>query len=259
MHGLTGGGWKRKRHRPWLKRKLPAGKPKAGAPRPTAEPFATAPAPDPPRSRSLLFAASVVAWRARSWCRRRHRDQASRVATVWSVVSSRASKSRRISLTVNVISPAGVRLRCRVRWRWPRPGRRGRAWPGWSSGARRSSGGPGAGRGRPVPWRLGRIPRCASAGRRRPPGCAAAPVVGCPACGKRQFAGAAVAPDQQVMAAWAVLGEGDQAQSYQRWPLAPAPADSRCQARFGSRTAISTARRVPIPVSTRWSRETART
>ena len=28
MHGLTGGGWKRKRHRPWLKRKLPAGKPR---------------------------------------------------------------------------------------------------------------------------------------------------------------------------------------------------------------------------------------
>ena len=26
MHGLTGGGWKRKRHRPWLKRQLPAGK-----------------------------------------------------------------------------------------------------------------------------------------------------------------------------------------------------------------------------------------
>src|SRR6185312_9519317 len=28
MHGLTGGGWKRKRYRPWLKRKLPAGKPR---------------------------------------------------------------------------------------------------------------------------------------------------------------------------------------------------------------------------------------
>ena len=48
MHGLTGGGWKRKRYRPRSKRKLPAGKPQAGAPRPTAEPFATAPATDPP-------------------------------------------------------------------------------------------------------------------------------------------------------------------------------------------------------------------
>ena len=28
MHGLTGGGWKRKRYRPRLKRKLPAGKPR---------------------------------------------------------------------------------------------------------------------------------------------------------------------------------------------------------------------------------------
>jgi hypothetical protein len=50
MHGLTGGGWKRKRHRPGSKRKLPAGKPRPGASRPTAGPLATAPAPDPPRS-----------------------------------------------------------------------------------------------------------------------------------------------------------------------------------------------------------------
>jgi hypothetical protein len=48
MHGLTGGGWKRKRYRPRLKRKLPAGKPRPGAPRPTAGLLATAPAPDPP-------------------------------------------------------------------------------------------------------------------------------------------------------------------------------------------------------------------
>ena len=50
MHGLTGGGWKRKRYRPWSKRKLPVGKPQAGAPRPTAEPFATAPAAYPPQT-----------------------------------------------------------------------------------------------------------------------------------------------------------------------------------------------------------------
>ena len=56
MHGLTGGGWKRKRYRPWSTRKLPVGKPQAGAPRPTAEPFATAPAPDPPRSGLLMLA-----------------------------------------------------------------------------------------------------------------------------------------------------------------------------------------------------------
>ena len=49
MHGLTGGGWKRKRYRPWLNRKLPAGNLGRSA-RPTAEPFATAPAPDPPSS-----------------------------------------------------------------------------------------------------------------------------------------------------------------------------------------------------------------
>ena len=59
MHGLMGGGWKRKRYRPRLKRKLPRGNPGRSA-RPTAEPFATAPAPDPPRSGSLLFAAFVV-------------------------------------------------------------------------------------------------------------------------------------------------------------------------------------------------------
>lgn len=28
MHGLMGGGWKRKRYRPRLKRKLPVGKPR---------------------------------------------------------------------------------------------------------------------------------------------------------------------------------------------------------------------------------------
>jgi hypothetical protein len=49
-HGSTGGGWKRKRHRPGSKRKLPAGKPRPGASRPTAGPLATAPAPDPPSS-----------------------------------------------------------------------------------------------------------------------------------------------------------------------------------------------------------------
>jgi hypothetical protein len=59
MHGLTGGGWKRKRYRPRSKRKLPRGNPGRSA-RPTAEPFATAPAPDPPRSGSLVFPSSVV-------------------------------------------------------------------------------------------------------------------------------------------------------------------------------------------------------
>jgi hypothetical protein len=49
MHGLTGGGWKRTRYRLRSPRKLTVGKPRPGAPRPTAEPFATAPAPDPPR------------------------------------------------------------------------------------------------------------------------------------------------------------------------------------------------------------------
>src|SRR3954451_21191109 len=37
-----------------------------------------------------------------------------------------------------------------------RRGRRGRAWPGWSSG------GPGAGPGRSVPWLLGRTPQWAT-------------------------------------------------------------------------------------------------
>ena len=32
MHGLTGGGWKRKRYRPRSKRKLPAGKPRQERP-----------------------------------------------------------------------------------------------------------------------------------------------------------------------------------------------------------------------------------
>ena len=40
--------------------KAARGETPAGAPRPTAEPFATAPAPDPPRSGSLVFASSVV-------------------------------------------------------------------------------------------------------------------------------------------------------------------------------------------------------
>ena len=43
-----------------------------------------------------------------------------------------------------------------------------------------------------------------------------------------------------------------QAQSYHRCPLAPSPADSRCQARLGSRAASSSARTVrPTPAGTR--------
>jgi hypothetical protein len=49
MHGLTGGGWKRKRYRPWLKRKLPAGKPRQER-QTYRRPLVTAPAPDPPSS-----------------------------------------------------------------------------------------------------------------------------------------------------------------------------------------------------------------
>ena len=59
MHGLMGGGWKRKRYRPRLKRKLPRGNPGRSA-RPTAEPFATAPAPDPPRSWLAGLGVSVL-------------------------------------------------------------------------------------------------------------------------------------------------------------------------------------------------------
>lgn len=47
MHGLTGGSWKRKRHRPRLKRKLPAGKPRQER-QTYSRTIATAPAPDPP-------------------------------------------------------------------------------------------------------------------------------------------------------------------------------------------------------------------
>jgi hypothetical protein len=42
-----------------------------------------------------------------------------------------------------------------VRSRPPPPGRRGRAWPGWSSGTRSASHGPDAGQGRPGPCRSG--------------------------------------------------------------------------------------------------------
>jgi hypothetical protein len=59
MHGLTGGGWKRKRYRPRSKRKLPRGNPGRSA-RPTAEPFATAPAPDPPSSRRECCGVSAL-------------------------------------------------------------------------------------------------------------------------------------------------------------------------------------------------------
>jgi hypothetical protein len=47
-------------------------------------------------------------------------------------------------------------------WSPPQPrGRRGRAWPGWSSGTRSTSGGPDAGPGRPGPWRSGSVPQSA--------------------------------------------------------------------------------------------------
>jgi hypothetical protein len=59
MHGLTGGGWKRKRYRPGLKRKLLRGNPGRSA-KPTAEPFATAPAPDPPRSGLVCCGVSAL-------------------------------------------------------------------------------------------------------------------------------------------------------------------------------------------------------
>src|SRR5512133_1514521 len=42
-----------------------------------------------------------------------------------------------------------------VRSRRPRPERRGRAWPGWPSGTRSASGGPGAGPGHTAPCRSG--------------------------------------------------------------------------------------------------------
>ena len=62
--------------------------------------------------------------------------------------------------------------------------------------------------------------------------------------------------DQQPMRPVAVghgmVGGLDQAQSCQRGPLAPGPADSRCQALAGSRRASSAAGRAPIPVMTRW-------
>ena len=54
MHGLTGGGWKRKRYRPRLKRKLPAGKPRQER-QTYSRTLATAPAPDPPRSGVGVF------------------------------------------------------------------------------------------------------------------------------------------------------------------------------------------------------------
>src|SRR5215213_2276229 len=45
-----------------------------------------------------------------------------------------------------------------VRSRPPPPGRRGRAWPGWSSGTRSASGGPDGSPGRPGPCRSGSAP-----------------------------------------------------------------------------------------------------
>src|SRR5215218_8613527 len=67
---------------------------------------------------------------------------------------------------------AGVRCRSRgsaptvvagsgVRSRPPPRGRHGRAWPGWPTGTRSTSGGPGAGPGRLGPCRSGRIPQSA--------------------------------------------------------------------------------------------------
>ena len=90
---------------------------------------------------------------------------------------------------------------CRVRWRWPRPGRRGRAWPGWSSGARRSSAGPGADRARSVLWRLGRIPRCASVAPPRATRVCSGDRAWAVAAQVGQLAGGVVAADQQMMAA----------------------------------------------------------
>src|SRR3954470_6639122 len=49
------------------------------------------------------------------------------------------------------------------------------------------------------------------------------------------------------------------AQSYRRGPLAPGPAEIRCQAELGSRTARSIARRGPMPVVNRWDLATAST
>ena len=59
MHGLTGGGWKRKRYRPRLKRKLPAGKPRQER-QTYSRTLATAPAPDPPRSWLAGLGVSVL-------------------------------------------------------------------------------------------------------------------------------------------------------------------------------------------------------
>jgi hypothetical protein len=57
---------------------------------------------------------------------------------------------------------------CGRRLRAPR-GRRGRAWPGWPSGTRNASGGPGVGQGRPGPCWSGSAPRWSSAARRPGP------------------------------------------------------------------------------------------
>jgi hypothetical protein len=59
MHGLTGGGWKRKRYRPRLKRKLPAGKPRQER-QTYSRTLATAPAPDPPSSGFGCFGVSAL-------------------------------------------------------------------------------------------------------------------------------------------------------------------------------------------------------
>ena len=97
---------------------------------------------------------------------------------------SRASKSRRNSLTVSAISPVGRGSGVAFDRRWRRPGRRGRAWPGWSSGARRSSGGPGAGPGREAFGGLeGFLDAPALPGHARP-GWAAAPGAGCSSAGR---------------------------------------------------------------------------
>jgi hypothetical protein len=50
-----------------------------------------------------------------------------------------------------------------------------------------------------------------------------------------------------------------QAQSYQRWPLAPGPADSRCQDLGGNLAASASARSEPAAVPTGWLLATAST
>ena len=127
-------------------------------PSPSCRPYVTKLRARPP-SIVLDFAEDPQARNRDHWCwRRRSGIHGLGIDVVGAIVNQEASsvvmvvvgdeqdgvEESTVSLTVNAMSPAGVGLGVAFGGGGRRPGRRGRAWPGWSSGASRLSVEPGA-------------------------------------------------------------------------------------------------------------------